>query len=66
MEDRIVKHHFRKSTTHYTYPDGVRAPGRLQTGSIRIITKKPITPQPEEVSNNPRARSAKLRVAEKV
>ena len=66
MEDRIVKHHFRKSTTRYIYPDGVRAPGRLQAGTLRIITKKPITPQPEEVSNNPRARSAKLRVAEKV
>jgi len=66
MEDRIVKHLFRKSTTRYIYPDGVRAPGKLHAGTLRIITKKPITPQAEEISNNPRARSAKLRVAEKV
>jgi 16S rRNA (cytosine1402-N4)-methyltransferase len=38
MEDRIVKQHFRKSTTRYTYPDGVRAPGRLEEGT-RVAEK---------------------------
>lgn len=33
-------------------------------GLIRILTKKPVTPRPEEVSRNPSARSAKLRAAE--
>jgi len=34
--------------------------------AIRIITRKPLTPQPDELHLNPRARSAKLRVAEKL
>ena len=33
---------------------------------FKIITKKPLTPSAEEIINNPRARSAKLRVAEKI
>lgn len=50
LEDRIVKHTFREFAHDY---DAVR------------ITKKPIIPSDEEVSSNPRARSAKLRVIEK-
>ena len=37
-----------------------------QTEEKRVITKKPITPNQEEVKNNPRARSAKLRIIEKI
>lgn len=37
-----------------------------KTGSLKIITKKPLVPEKEEVSQNPRARSAKLRVAERI
>ena len=33
---------------------------------LRVITKKPIVPQDDELANNPRSRSAKLRIAEKV
>jgi 16S rRNA (cytosine1402-N4)-methyltransferase len=33
---------------------------------LQVITKHPLTPRAEEVANNPRARSAKLRVAERV
>ena len=33
---------------------------------FRIITKKPLTPSPEEIRINPRSKSAKLRVAEKI
>ena len=33
---------------------------------LKLITKKPVTPQREEVLINPRARSAKLRVAERI
>jgi 16S rRNA (cytosine1402-N4)-methyltransferase len=33
---------------------------------LKVLTKKPITPSPEEVRRNPRARSAKLRIAERV
>jgi 16S rRNA (cytosine1402-N4)-methyltransferase len=51
LEDRIVKDAFR---------DGVKQ------GHYRILTKKPVTPGDEEIDRNPRARSAKLRAAEKV
>jgi 16S rRNA (cytosine1402-N4)-methyltransferase len=37
-----------------------------KAGVMRRLTKKPLTPGVEEVRQNPRARSAKLRVAEKI
>lgn len=52
LEDRRVKQFFRASGT-------AEAP-------LRELTRKPIQPSPEEVSRNPRARSAKLRVAERI
>jgi 16S rRNA (cytosine1402-N4)-methyltransferase len=51
LEDRIVKHFM---------ADNARK------GLLRIMTKKPITPAPEEIRVNPSSRSAKLRVAEKI
>ena len=50
MEDRLVKQSFRSAE---------------QTGMLKILTNKPLTPSPEEIAVNPRSRSAKLRVAEK-
>jgi len=50
MEDRPVKQAFRSLE---------------QTGVVKIITKKPLSPTAEEIARNPRARSAKLRVVEK-
>ncbi|OGG62113.1 16S rRNA (cytosine(1402)-N(4))-methyltransferase [Candidatus Kaiserbacteria bacterium RIFCSPHIGHO2_02_FULL_49_34] len=47
LEDRIVKHAFRKAAAD---------------GKGEVVTKKPIIPSDEEVTKNPRARSAKLRV----
>jgi 16S rRNA (cytosine1402-N4)-methyltransferase len=35
-------------------------------GQYKLLTKKPVTPSGEEVDRNPRARSAKLRAAERV
>ncbi len=37
----------------------------LKESSLKVLTKKPITPSPEEIAGNPRSRSAKLRAAEK-
>jgi len=51
LEDRIVKNFFRE---------------QKDKGNAKIITKKPIQATEEEVNNNPRSRSAKLRVAEKM
>lgn len=53
LEDRIVKNMFRDLA-------------RCEKPQLRIITKKPIVPTSEEISLNPRSRSAKLRVAEKI
>jgi len=39
---------------------------KKEKGVCNIITKKPITPNEEEVTQNPRARSAKLRVCERI
>jgi len=51
LEDRIVKH-------------TLRALAQRDDARIRVLTKKPVTPGPDEVERNPRARSAKLRAAE--
>ncbi|MDO8590189.1 MAG: 16S rRNA (cytosine(1402)-N(4))-methyltransferase RsmH [bacterium] len=51
LEDRIVKNFFRE---------------KIKEKSARQITKKPITASEEETMNNPRSRSAKLRVIEKI
>jgi 16S rRNA (cytosine1402-N4)-methyltransferase len=52
LEDRIVKDAFRKGANEYMY--------------FRVLTKKPITATEEESDRNPRARSAKMRAAEKI
>jgi len=51
LEDRIVKDAFREGSQEMRY---------------RILTKKPVTASEEESDRNPRARSAKLRAAERV
>lgn len=50
LEDRIVKVNFREMA---------------RLGSLELVTKKPLRPLEEEVRTNPRARSAKLRVAQR-
>ncbi|MGB8194208.1 MAG: 16S rRNA (cytosine(1402)-N(4))-methyltransferase RsmH [Chitinophagaceae bacterium] len=65
LEDRIVKIFFKKGTfeENETYdPFGRSAP----QPPLIAINKKPLLPGPDEIRNNPRSRSAKLRVAEKV
>ena len=66
LEDRIVKHTLRAKARGSMHSEDIHRSGKRQPGTIRIITKKPIVPQREEMKTNPRARSAKLRVAEKV
>lgn len=59
LEDRIVKLFFRAES-------GYGGSANERPARLRIITKKPITASAEEVAANPRSRSAKLRVAEKL
>jgi len=66
LEDRIVKHTFLEKTVGCTCPADfpVCVCGKKAEG--RVITKKPILPSNEELEENPRSRSAKLRVLEKI
>ncbi len=62
LEDRIVKKFFRGAND--TGTDEIY--GIKNEKPFNILTKKPIIPGEEEINQNPRARSAKLRIAEKV
>lgn len=66
LEDRIVKNRFKEFCTGCTCPPEfpVCVCGKLPRG--RLLTKKPITPSAEELAENPRSRSAKLRVIVKI
>ena len=66
LEDRIVKEAFRKQENPCICPPQfpVCVCGKKPLG--RVITRKPILPSKEELEENPRSRSAKLRVLEGV
>jgi len=66
LEDRIVKNFFRKG--HFEEEDVDTDPFGKQTTrpSLKAVTKKPIEATEAEMKRNPRARSARLRIAEKV
>ncbi len=66
LEDRIVKTFFRNESRDCICPPGMPQCTCGHRATLRVLTKKPITPGPREVSANPRARSAKLRVAERL
>lgn len=65
LEDRIVKNAYKKLAQGCTCPPEFPVCICGGKAKIKIITKKPILPSDDEVENNPRARSAKLRIAEK-
>ncbi len=63
LEDRIVKNLFRQAAR----PDYEWGEERVEgLPGIKLLTKKPIVPSYEEVRANPRARSSKLRIAERL
>lgn len=66
LEDRIVKNTFRDYSTGCVCPPRVPVCVCGRKPITRIITKKALTPSDEEVAENPRARSAKLRAVEKL
>lgn len=66
LEDRIVKHFFKQLSTDLRDPNDLFGRRVLRPKSLSLLNKKPITPTEEEISKNPRARSAKLRAAEKL
>jgi 16S rRNA (cytosine1402-N4)-methyltransferase len=64
LEDRLVKNFFRRGS----FEAAEENPFTMQqaVNELKVITKKPITPLEEELKQNPRSRSAKLRIAEKL
>ncbi|WP_052330210.1 16S rRNA (cytosine(1402)-N(4))-methyltransferase RsmH [Thermicanus aegyptius] len=66
LEDRIVKETFQEYAAGCTCPPDFPVCVCGKEPIVKIITRKPILPSEEEIETNPRARSAKLRVAEKV
>ena len=63
LEDRIVKRWMQNEARDYipdrTHPRG----GEERTPTLALMTKKPIAPSAREIQQNPRSRSAKLRIA---
>ncbi len=66
LEDRIVKQFMRRESRDCICPPEQMVCTCGHTASIKEIVRRPIRPQESEVSANPRARSARLRVAEKL
>lgn len=66
LEDRIVKEFFRKENKECICPPLAPVCVCGHEKKLKIITKKPIVPGVEEIGINPRSRSAKMRVAEKI
>ena len=68
IEDRVVKEFGRARARDYTFPGGTDVPELRvpRTPEVRIITRKAIQPGLAEVEQNPRSRSAQLRVMEKI
>jgi len=64
LEDRMVKEYFRTAQRGCICPPRVPACGCGRSPSLRVLTPKPVRPTEAEVRRNPRARSARLRVAE--
>ncbi|HZK55997.1 MAG TPA: 16S rRNA (cytosine(1402)-N(4))-methyltransferase RsmH [Desulfosporosinus sp.] len=66
LEDRIVKNRMRSWLGRCTCPPELPVCRCNAVALAKVLTRKPILPSEEEVEQNPRSRSAKLRVAEKL
>ena len=66
LEDRIVKQYLKKESQDCICPPELPVCQCGHKAVIKIITKKPIVPSSQEIEINPRSRSAKLRIAQKL
>ena len=66
LEDRAVKRFFLDEARDCVCPPGLPVCSCDAEARIRIVTRKPVKPKDAEVEHNPRAKSAKLRVAERL
>lgn len=66
LEDRLVKEMFREEEKGCVCPPAFPVCRCQKERRLKVLTRKPLLPSEEEIALNPRARSAKLRVAERV
>ena len=66
LEDRIVKQYFKKESRDCICPPEQPICTCGHKASLKILTKKPLRASEQEIQDNPRSRSAKLRIAEKI
>lgn len=66
LEDRLVKNAFRWAASDKVDTSGVAGLFQDKEPTIKLITGRPLIAAPDEVEQNPRSRSAKLRIAEKL
>lgn len=66
LEDRIVKQFFRRESQDCLCPPHQPVCTCGHKATLIEITRRPLVPQPDEIAQNPRSRSARLRVAERV
>lgn len=66
LEDRLVKHYFRRESRDCICPPEQPVCTCQHHATILEVTRRPITPGEAEIQTNPRARSARLRIAEKI
>ena len=66
LEDRIVKGFFKEKQQSCICPPELPQCVCGKMSELKMVSRKPILPSVEEIKRNPRARSAKLRVAEKI
>ncbi|MFN2272832.1 MAG: 16S rRNA (cytosine(1402)-N(4))-methyltransferase RsmH [Anaerolineae bacterium] len=66
LEDRIVKRFFRQESRDCICPPEAPACTCDHRAVLRVISRKPLRPTEAEVADNPRARSARLRIAERI
>ena len=64
LEDRIAKKTFKDASTEIVSPPGMVL--EEKAAKVRLVTGKPVTASEDEIAQNPRSRSAKLRVVEKI
>lgn len=66
LEDRIVKQTYAKHAEGCTCPKNFPVCVCGKTPEVKVVTRKPIVPSERELEENPRSRSSKLRIAEKL
>ena len=66
LEDRMVKEYFRRASGQVPEDRPLALPPLEVPARWRVLTRKPVRPDEQECLRNPRARSARLRIAERL